>query len=94
MHQTTIQTFRERNWQKAVARGIEAIRPFLPTRQPKRVTTTKNDLDLRATGGPFIPKGTKALVLRERRERQHGRKVVWVDLVGFGPRNLYADELN
>jgi hypothetical protein len=44
------------------------------------------DLDLRSTGGPFIPSGTKGRVEIVRRTGE-----LWVDIEGFGHRHLTAD---
>ncbi len=41
------------------------------------------DLDLRSTGGPFIPSGTKGRVEIVRRTGE-----LWVDIDGFGHRHL------
>jgi hypothetical protein len=46
-------------------------------------------MDLRKTGGPFIPKNTLATVLVRRRD---GR--VWVDIHEFGQRHVYAKDLS
>lgn len=41
------------------------------------IVRTARELDLRDTGGPLIPKGTRALVLRTQRDG-----LVWVDFGG------------
>ena len=50
-----------------------------------------HDLDLRGTGGPFIPKGTRGTVLVVR--CGENKEVVWVDLDGFGHRHLLKADL-
>ena len=49
---------------------------------------TNKDLDMRKTGGPFIPAGTIVMVLIRRRD---GR--LWIDSKQFGKRHLYPKDL-
>jgi len=50
-----------------------------------------HDIDLRGTGGPFIPKGTRGTVMVVR--RGEGRGSVWADIDGFGHRHLLKADL-
>lgn len=48
---------------------------------------TTRELDMRDTGGPLIPAGTRGIVKRSRREE----KSAWVDLQEYGQRELLLD---
>lgn len=49
-------------------------------------------IDMRGTGGPLIPKGTKATVLKSCRIPAEAKEV-WVDVVGSGKRRMYSSVL-
>ena len=49
---------------------------------------TIEDMDLRKTGGPFIPRRTQGNVVTKRRD---GR--IWVYIKGFGYRHLYQEDV-
>ncbi len=53
------------------------------------VVKITSDLDMTATGGPFIPRGTRALIMRRRRDGQS----CWVNVYGYGQRELPVSDL-
>jgi len=51
----------------------------------KQIETTR-DIDCRPTGGPLIPKGSKAVVKIVRKTGE-----LWVEFENFGHRHINAD---
>lgn len=69
---------------KGLARFIVTVETF----DKHQTVFFREDMDLRATGGPLIAKNTLACVLVRRRD---GR--LWVNVHGFGQRHVYPENL-
>lgn len=53
------------------------------------VVRITHNIDMTDTGGPYIPLGTRARILRRRKSGQS----VWVDVYGYGQRELLITDI-